>query len=47
MSKSYMEKDYEKIIGEFAKDTLKEVEVKSQMFGITVNQIANVTNIRK
>ena len=39
--------DYEKKIENFAKDTLKDVETKSKMFGITVNQVASAMSERK
>ena len=38
---------YEKKIENFAKDTIKDVENKSKMFGITVNQITNAMSVRK
>ena len=41
------DKDFEKKVENYAKDTLKEVENKSKMFGITVNQITNAMNVRK
>lgn len=41
------DREYEKKIEEFAKETINEVEIKSKMFGTTVNSIANVNNVRK
>ena len=40
-------RDYEKKIENFAKATLKEVETKSKMLGITVKQVAGAMNTRK
>ena len=42
-----VDRDYEKKIENFAKDTLKEVEAKSKMFGITFNQVAGAMSVRK
>lgn len=39
------DRDYEKEIENFAKETVKEVESKSKMTGITVNNIANVISV--
>ena len=41
------DREYEKKIDSFAKETINEVELKSKMFGTTVNNIANVMNVRK
>lgn len=42
-----VDREYEKKIEEFAKETINEVEIKSKMFGTTVNNIANVNSVRK
>lgn len=47
LSLDKVDRDYEKKIEHFAKDTLEEVELKSKRFGTTVNNIANVTSVRK
>lgn len=47
LSLEKVDRDYEKKIEGFAKETIGEVEVKSKMFGTTVNNIANVMNVRK
>ena len=39
--------EYEKKIEIFARETINEVEAKSKMFGTTINNIANVMNIRR
>ena len=39
--------NYEKEVDSFAKTTLKEVENKSKMLGIAVNQIGEVMQMRK
>ncbi len=41
------DRDYEKKMENFAKGTLKEVEAKSKMFGMTVNQVAGAMSLRK
>ena len=40
------DREYEKKIEGFAKATIDDVEIKSKMFGTTVNNIANVMNVR-
>ena len=42
-----VDRDYEKKVEKFAKDTIKEVETKSKMFGVTVNQVAGAMGERK
>jgi len=41
------DREYEKRIENFARKTIDEVELKSKMFGTTVNNIANVMSVRK
>ena len=41
------DREYEKKIENFAKETLEEVELKSKRFGNAVNNIANVESVRK
>ena len=41
------DREYEKKVEQFGKVTIKDVENKSKMFGTTVNQVANVTSVRR
>ena len=42
-----VDRDYQKKVEKFAKNTLKEVEARSKMFGVTVNQVVDAMSVRK